>query len=87
MRTGCKEMQDTCGGTCLVGAREAVSRLGGARGGELEIELDRPRRLGVPGARSSTPPGTIAGQHNRSTVWLTPGSISVAVDRWRRKRL
>src|SRR5713101_1517707 len=50
-------------GSCLVGAREGVSRPGGSCGGELEPEPDGPRRLGFPCARSAAPHGIVAGQH------------------------
>src|SRR5712664_4029865 len=53
-------------GSCLVGAREGVSRPGGSCGKELEPEPDRPRRLGFPCARSAAPQGTVAGQHDWS---------------------
>src|SRR5260370_1123775 len=54
------------GGSCLVGAHEGVSRLGGSCGGEPEAEPDRLGRLRFQCARSAAPQGTVAGQHDWS---------------------
>src|ERR1700681_3509372 len=76
------------GNSCLVGAREGLSRLGGSCAGELEPEPNRPRRLGFPCVlevllhKGPLPVNTIGPK-----VWLTPGSISVAVDRLEKKAL
>src|SRR5260370_12709404 len=54
------------GGSCLVGAREGISRPGGSCWEELELEPDRPRRLGFPCAGGPAPQGTVAGQYDWS---------------------
>src|SRR6267142_1355470 len=53
-------------GSCLVGAREGVSRAGSSCGGELELEPGRSWRLGLPRARSAASQGTVAGKYDWS---------------------
>src|ERR1700688_2257572 len=66
MWKGSRENARHVWGSCLVGAREGLSRPEGSSGAELTLEPDRPRRLRFSRPRSVAPQGTVAGQYDWS---------------------